>query len=110
MVVSRVARLPYIGEPHEKPLKAHEVKITAVPIPEPKPDIVPLWIIILSACIGVLILLLLIYLLYKVSSFEHFIDFFQFEIKIGIFFSFSMVSVWFLQTKSPRHITRTAAA
>lgn len=68
MVISRVSRLPYIGEPHEKPPKAYEVKITAVPIPEPKPDIVPLWIIILSACVGVLILLLLIYLLYKVSS------------------------------------------
>lgn len=67
MVISRVSRLPYIGEPHAKPLKAYEVKISAVPIPEPKPDIVPLWIIILSACVGVLILLLLIYLLYKVS-------------------------------------------
>lgn len=68
MVISRVARLPYIGEPHEKPLKSYEVKIAAVPIPEPKPDIVPLWIIILSACIGVIILLLLIYLLYKVNE------------------------------------------
>lgn len=68
MVVSRVSKVPYIGEPHEKPLKVHEVKIRAIPIPEPKPDIVPLWIIILSACIGVIILLLLIYLLYKVMS------------------------------------------
>lgn len=68
MVVSRVTKVPYIGEPHEKPLKVHEVKIRAVPIPEPKPDIVPLWIIILSACIGVIILLLLIYLLYKVMN------------------------------------------
>lgn len=67
MVVSRVSKVPYIGEPHEKPLKVHEVKIRAIPIPEPKPDIVPLWIIILSACIGVIILLLLIYLLYKVK-------------------------------------------
>lgn len=67
MVVSRVSKVPYIGEPHEKPLKVHEVKIRAIPIPEPKPDIVPLWIIILSACIGVIILLLLIYLLYKVT-------------------------------------------
>lgn len=68
MVVSRVSKVPYIGEPHEKPLKVHEVKIRAIPIPEPKPDIVPLWIIILSACIGVIILLLLIYLLYKVIT------------------------------------------
>ena len=42
--------------------------MTVVPIPEPKPDIVPLWIIVLSACAGVIILLLLIYLLYKVGS------------------------------------------
>ncbi|XP_031627773.1 integrin alpha-PS2 isoform X2 [Contarinia nasturtii] len=70
MVISRVARLPYLGEPTEKPLKLYELKISAVPIPEPKPDIVPLWIIILSACIGVIILLLLIYLLYKCGFFK----------------------------------------
>lgn len=67
MVIARVKRLPYIGEPIDKPLKSYEVKISAVPIPEPKPDIVPLWVIILSACVGVIILLLLIYILYKVN-------------------------------------------
>lgn len=67
MAVSRVSKLPYIGSPYEKPLKEHEIKISAVPIPEPKPDIVPLWVFVLAACCGVLILLLLILLLYKVS-------------------------------------------
>lgn len=66
MVVSRVSKLPYIGSPYKKPLKEHEIKISAIPIPEPKPDIVPLWIFVLAACCGVLILLLLILLLYKV--------------------------------------------
>lgn len=71
MAVARVTRLPYIGETRDNPLQVHEVKIRAVPIPEPKPDIVPLWLIILAACIGVLILLLLIYLLYKVKFGDH---------------------------------------
>lgn len=67
MVLSRVSKVPYIGTPHKRSLETKEVKIVAVPIPEPKPDIVPLWIIILSAIVGVIILLLLIYLLYKVN-------------------------------------------
>ncbi|XP_037039254.1 integrin alpha-PS2 isoform X2 [Bradysia coprophila] len=70
MVVARVSQLPYIGEPQEKPIKRHEVVLTATPIAEPKPDVVPLWVWVLSACIGVLILLLLIYLLYKCGFFK----------------------------------------
>lgn len=68
MVFARVSKLPYIGAPQEKPIKRHEVVITAIPIPEPKPDVVPLWVVVLSACAGVIILLLLIYLLYKVRE------------------------------------------
>lgn len=68
MVVARVTKLPYIGEPLEQPIKRHEVVATITPEVEPKPDIVPLWVWVLSACIGVLILLLLIYLLYKVND------------------------------------------
>lgn len=67
MVLARVTKLPYIGTPHKRSVESKEVKIVAVPMPEPKPDIVPLWIIILSAIVGVIILLLLIYLLYKVK-------------------------------------------
>lgn len=106
MVISRVARLPYIGEPHAKPLKSYEVKIAAVPIPEPKPDIVPLWIIILSAVVGVIILLLLIYLLYKVSDC---ID----ASKNGFFtkyLSSSSQIVWFLQASSTGSFARATTA
>lgn len=67
MVVARVNKLPFIGSPQDKPIKSYEVVTTAIPIPDPKPDVVPLWVVVLSACAGVLILLLLIYLLYKVS-------------------------------------------
>lgn len=74
MVIARVAQLPYIGEPQDKPIKRHEVVLTAIPIAEPKPDVVPLWVWVLSACVGVLILLLLIYLLYKVKTKLHIFD------------------------------------
>lgn len=66
-VVARVIKLPYIGEPQEKPLKTLEVPVKAIPEPILKPDVVPLWVVILSAVAGTIILLLLIYLLYKVG-------------------------------------------
>ncbi|XP_049529483.1 integrin alpha-PS2 isoform X2 [Anopheles darlingi] len=69
-IVARVTKLPYIGQPKEKPIKTHEIKVLAVPEPIPKPDVVPLWIVVLAACAGTLILLLLIYLLSKCGFFE----------------------------------------
>lgn len=66
MAVGRVTKLPFIGTPQEMPIKKYEVVSTAIPIPEPKPDVVPLWVVVLAACAGVIILLLLAYLLYKV--------------------------------------------
>lgn len=67
-VVARIVKLPYIGEPEEKPLKTFEVPVKAIPEPIIAPDVVPLWVVVLSAVAGTLILLLLIYLLYKVSK------------------------------------------
>lgn len=67
MAIARITKLPFIGKPTEMPLKGLELSVTAIPIPEPKPDVVPLWVVVLSACAGVIILLLIIYLLYKVS-------------------------------------------
>lgn len=67
MTVARVTRLPYIGRPKEMPLKTHEIQVVAKPEPIPVPDVVPLWIVVLAACAGTIILLLLIYLLSKVS-------------------------------------------
>ena len=66
MAIGRITKLPYLGKPTNDTLKTHEVFVTAIPDPIPKPDVVPLWIVVLAACAGALILLLLIYLLYKV--------------------------------------------
>ncbi|GAB0088980.1 Integrin alpha-PS2 [Sergentomyia squamirostris] len=68
--VARVTRQPFIGEPKEKPIKSFEVPVVAIPEPIIKPDVVPLWVVILSACAGAIILLLLIYLLYKCGFFN----------------------------------------
>jgi hypothetical protein len=68
MAIGRITKLPYVGEPTDDKLKTHEVFVTAIPDPIPKPDVVPLWVYVLAAIIGALILLLLIYLLYKVRS------------------------------------------
>ncbi|XP_052901281.1 integrin alpha-PS2 isoform X3 [Anopheles moucheti] len=70
MNVARVLKLPYIGEPKDKPIKTHEIKVLASPERLVKPDVVPLWIVVLAACAGALILLLLIYLLSKCGFFE----------------------------------------
>lgn len=35
------------------------------------PDVIPLWIVVISACLGALILMALIYLLYRVSIFDN---------------------------------------
>lgn len=68
MAVGKITKLPYVGSPANETIKTHEVYVTATPEPTPKPDIIPLWIFILAACAGALILLLLIFLLYKVSK------------------------------------------
>lgn len=67
MTVARISKLPYIGAPKDKPIKSHEVFTTAIPEPVPKSDVIPLWIVVLAACAGAIILLLLVYLLYKVN-------------------------------------------
>jgi integrin alpha 8 len=66
MAFARITKLPFVGEPTNDTTKAYEVFVTATPDPIPKSDVVPLWIVVLAACAGALILLLLIYLLYKV--------------------------------------------
>ena len=68
LLVTRLTRLPYIGTPQEENLNSKEVVTLAVATDAPlKPEIVPLYVVVLSACAGVLILLLFIYLLWKVS-------------------------------------------
>lgn len=68
MATGSITKLPYIGKPLNDSQKTYEIFVTATPDPAPKSDIVPLWIWVLAACAGALILLLLIYLLYKVRQ------------------------------------------
>ncbi|XP_053696719.1 integrin alpha-PS2 [Sabethes cyaneus] len=70
MTVARVTGLPYIGRPKEMPLKTNEIQVVATPEPTPKPDVIPLWIVVLAAVAGTIILLLLIYLLSKCGFFK----------------------------------------
>ncbi|XP_014088054.2 integrin alpha-PS2 isoform X1 [Bactrocera oleae] len=70
MAAANVTRLPYIGEPKVPIIKTHEIFYKAVPEPIPVPDVVPLWVVVLAACAGALILLLLVYLLYKCGFFN----------------------------------------
>ncbi|XP_023158758.1 integrin alpha-PS2 isoform X2 [Ceratitis capitata] len=70
MAAANVTRLPYIGEPKVPIIKTHEIFYKAEPEPIPVPDVVPLWVVVLAACAGALILLLLVYLLYKCGFFN----------------------------------------
>lgn len=68
LAVANVTSLPFIGKPKEKILKTHEIFYKAQPEPQQVPDVVPLWVVVLAACAGALIFLLLVLLLYKVSA------------------------------------------
>ncbi|XP_055909602.1 integrin alpha-PS2 isoform X2 [Eupeodes corollae] len=70
MAISHVTKLPYIGEPTEEIMRSHEIFYKAIPETIPAPDIIPLWIVILAACVGATILLLLVYLLHKCGFFH----------------------------------------
>lgn len=66
-LVARVTKQPFIGAPAEQVIKSHEIKTNVEPSITPSaPDVIPLWVVVLSACAGTIILLLLIFLLYKV--------------------------------------------
>ncbi|XP_050437291.1 integrin alpha-PS2 isoform X2 [Adelges cooleyi] len=72
-ISSRVTKLPYIGKPDNQlaQVRSHEVFTQVVPRDlGVKPDIIPLWIVVLAAVAGTAILLLLVYLLYKCGFFK----------------------------------------
>ncbi|XP_048504880.1 integrin alpha-PS2 isoform X1 [Athalia rosae] len=70
-LVARVTRQPFIGAPIDQLPKSHEIYTTIYPTtPLTEPDVVPLWVVVLSACAGTIILLLLIFLLYKCGFFK----------------------------------------
>ncbi|KAK3912027.1 Integrin alpha-PS2, partial [Frankliniella fusca] len=71
MLSSRITKLPHIGRPDNSERREHEVFTQVIPSDlAVKPDIVPLWVVVLSAFAGTLILLLLIFLLWKCGFFK----------------------------------------
>ncbi|XP_055384808.1 integrin alpha-PS2 isoform X2 [Condylostylus longicornis] len=70
LAIAQITKLPYIGRPGENIIKSHEIFFKAIPEPIPPIDTVPLWVVVLSACAGAIILLLLVFLLYKCGFFK----------------------------------------
>lgn len=67
-LVARVTKQPFIGTPAEQVIRSNEIITNVEPSAPPSaPDIIPVWVVVLSACAGIIILLLLIYLLHKAS-------------------------------------------
>ncbi|XP_043271432.1 integrin alpha-PS2 isoform X2 [Venturia canescens] len=70
-IISKVTRLPSIGKPATDIIKSHEIFTNLQPkAVAPEPEVVPLWVVVLSACAGTIILLLLILLLHKCGFFK----------------------------------------
>ncbi|XP_024874292.1 integrin alpha-PS2 isoform X1 [Temnothorax curvispinosus] len=70
-LVARVTKQPFIGTPAEQVIRSDEVTTNIEPSAAPStPDMIPIWVVVLSACAGMIILLLLIYLLYKCGFFK----------------------------------------
>ncbi|XP_050462452.1 integrin alpha-PS2 isoform X1 [Cataglyphis hispanica] len=70
-LVARVTKQPFIGTPAEQVIRSDEVITNIEPSAPPSaPDIIPVWVVVLSACAGMIILLLLIYLLHKCGFFK----------------------------------------
>ncbi|KAH8409140.1 hypothetical protein KR009_008769 [Drosophila setifemur] len=70
LAVANVTLLPFIGPPKDAIIKTHEIFYKAEPEPQVVPDVVDLWVVVLSACAGALIFLLLVWLLYKCGFFN----------------------------------------
>jgi integrin alpha 8 len=69
-----VTSQPFVDEPVENIARSYEIMTTVLPFTNMNTaDIVPLWIVVISACAGTSILLLLVYLLYKVCSIHLFL-------------------------------------
>jgi hypothetical protein len=70
LVASRITKLPYIGQPDYMEVKKYEVmtELISTDTPLHASDHVPWWVVVLSACVGAAILILLVFLLWKVSG------------------------------------------
>ncbi|VVC36333.1 Integrin alpha chain,Integrin domain,Integrin alpha-2,FG-GAP repeat,Integrin alpha beta-propellor [Cinara cedri] len=74
MISAKITRLPYIGKPVSDSklaqVRVHEVLTQIISRDfAVKPNIIPMWIVILAAIAGTYVLLVLIYLLYKCEFF-----------------------------------------
>lgn len=69
VAVARVSRLPYLGVPLERPPRSQQASSVLTPLVPPQPaEGIPLWAVVLAACAGALLLLLLVLALYKVTT------------------------------------------
>lgn len=70
MMVGKISKLPYVGVVKEQVIRKQEI-FTEIPAKEAEliPEVAPLWIYVVSAVAGIIMLLLLIWLLSKVGSF-----------------------------------------
>jgi hypothetical protein len=89
MVAAKVTMLPQIRTPIEVLTQTHEVHSQIIPREvSDKPKIVPLWVFVVSACAGAIILMLLVYLLWKVgsifSSLQTLVDWKSFRMGFGL--------------------------
>ncbi|CAH1154080.1 unnamed protein product [Phaedon cochleariae] len=71
MMVGKITKLPYLGEAREEVLRRHEI-FTDIPGKEAElvTEVAPLWIYVLSAVAGIVMLLLLIWILSKCGFFK----------------------------------------
>uniref|UniRef100_A0A0C9R298 If_0 protein n=1 Tax=Fopius arisanus TaxID=64838 RepID=A0A0C9R298_9HYME len=70
-VYANVTKLPFIGRPHHLVSASHQVvTVTEPTVSSIESGGVPLWVVVLSAVAGAIILLLLIFLLYKCGFFK----------------------------------------
>lgn len=69
-LLARISKfLEFSAPPVDRDLYSVKTSTTVMaPLPDIKPDVVPLWVVVLSAVAGTLILLLLIFLLYMVNN------------------------------------------
>lgn len=69
-LVTWVTKLPYNVDPTYLPLRKYEIDTTIEELPDLSvPAPIPWWVYFLAALAGVLLLLLIVYIFYKVISF-----------------------------------------
>lgn len=71
LATTRVTQLPQVGKPRDSSWKTAEAQTVITPqLEAPTSGNIPLWVIILAAIVGALLLLLLIFALYKCGFFK----------------------------------------